>query len=70
MDQPLDHQLGEIGAADGAALRGDLDDAAFDRGGLVVARDIVAADHVEDDVGAAAAGRLLGQRRRNPRSGS
>ena len=54
MDEPLDHQLGEIGAADRAALRGDLDDAAFDRRRVVVARDIVAADHVEDDVGAAA----------------
>ena len=45
---------------------GDLHDAALDRRGVVVARHIVAADHVEDDVGAAAAGRLLGERRRNP----
>ena len=41
------------------ALRGDLHDAAFDRRRVVVARDIVAADHVEDDVGALAVGRLL-----------
>ena len=39
----------------------DLDDAAVDRRGGVVARDIVAADHVEDDVGALAARR--GERR-------
>ena len=33
---------------------------AFDGGCVVVAIDIFAADHVEDDVGAAVAGRLLG----------
>ena len=38
----------------------DLDDAAFDRGGLVVSLDVVAADHVENDVRAGATGRSLG----------
>jgi hypothetical protein len=41
-------------------LKGDLYDAPFDGGCVVVAIDIFAADHVEDDVGAAVAGRLLG----------
>ena len=39
-----------------AALRGDLDDAPLERGGRVVAADIVAADHVEDDIGTLALG--------------
>ena len=41
---------------------GDLDDPPVLRRGLVVARDIVAADHVEDHVGAPAAGGLLDRR--------
>ena len=41
-------------------LKGDLHDAAFDGGGVVVAIDVFAANHVEDDVGAAVAGCLLG----------
>jgi hypothetical protein len=45
----------------GAALKGDLHHAPFDGGGLVIALDIIAADHVEDDVGALAAGRGLGR---------
>ena len=39
------------------AQKGDLDDAAVHGRGGVVARDIIAADHVEDNVGALAAGR-------------
>ncbi len=45
-----------------ALQEGDLHDAAVLGGGLVVAADIVAADHVEDQVGAAPAGRRLHRR--------
>ena len=44
----------------GRALEGDLHHAPFDRGRLVVALDVVAAHHVEDNIGALAAGRGLG----------
>ena len=61
MSEPLEHEAAEIDVAMRAALESDLHDAPFDGGCLVVALDIVAADHVEDDVGAAAVGRLLGR---------
>ena len=44
----------------GAALECDLHDAALDRRRFVIARDVVAADHVEDNVGALVAGRGFG----------
>ena len=59
MGQPLDHKLGKVGTCHRPALRGDLDDAAVDGGGVIVAADIGASDHIEDDVGASAAGRFL-----------
>ena len=57
--QALEHERRKSTVAFGAALEGDLHDAPFDGGGLVVALDVVAADHVEDNIGALAAGRLL-----------
>ena len=60
MGQALEHDAAEIDRGLGTALKGDLHDAPVDRGGLVIALDIVAADHVENDVGALAAGRGLG----------
>src|SRR5262249_45994107 len=42
-------------------LEGDLPDATFDGGCVVVAFDVFAANHVEDDVGAAVAGCLFGR---------
>ena len=53
--QPLEHQAAEIDVRPRRGLEGDLQDAAFDRRRLVVALDVVAADHVEDDVGAVVA---------------
>ena len=59
--QALEHEAAEVDCRLRAALERDLHDPALDRRGLVVALDIVAADHVEDDVGALAAGRGLGR---------
>ena len=61
MGEPFEHQAAEIDTGARRRLKGDLYDAAFDGGCVVVAIDIFAADHVEDDVGAAAVGRLLGR---------
>ena len=58
--QPLEHQPPEIDGGARRALEGDLHDAAFDGGGLIIAIDIVAADDVEHEIGAAVAGRLFG----------
>ena len=58
--QALQHDPAEINGGFGRSLEGDLHDAAFDRGGFVIALDVVAADHVEDHVGAFAGGRGLG----------
>ena len=57
VDEPLGHDRLQVDLDLAPAQKGDLDDAAVDRRGGVVARDIVAADHVEDDVGALAGGR-------------
>ena len=46
--------------ARGGGLESDLHDAPFDGGCIIVAIDILSADHVEDDVGAAVASRRLG----------
>ena len=43
-----------------AALECDLHDASLDRGGFVIARDVIAADHVQYNVGALVAGGRLG----------
>ena len=58
--EALEHDAAEIDRRLRARLEGDLHDASVDGGGLVVALDVVAADHVEDDVGALAVGRRLG----------
>ena len=50
----------------GALQERDLHQPAFDRQQVEVAADVVAADHVEDDVDAAAAGRLPSLRRPSP----
>src|SRR5262245_23927455 len=60
MGQALEHDAAEIDGRLRAALERDLHDAAVDRGSLVVALDVVAADHVDDELGAPTAGRLLG----------
>ena len=54
MGQPLDHQEADRNLGLVAVLGADLDDAAFLGRGGVVAGDIVAADQVDDDVGAVA----------------
>ena len=61
MGEPLHHDAAEIDRGLRAGEKGDLHDAPVDRGGFVVALDVVAADHVEDDVGALAAGRVFGR---------
>jgi len=53
--QPLGQKAGEIDVGDGAVQEGDLADMAVEGGRVEVALDIVAAHHVEDDVGATAA---------------
>src|SRR5690606_42021057 len=53
-------QLAQVDLDLAAALEGNLDDAAFLGGGVVVARGIVAADHIENDIGARAIGHLAG----------
>src|SRR6185369_2607893 len=50
MCETLDHQPGEIDGGLGRAEKRDLYDTSIDRRSFIVARDIVAADHVEDDV--------------------
>src|SRR5690606_4164233 len=59
MGEALDHQPRDVGGGLGTAKRGDLDDAALDGGGVVVAVDIIAANHVKDYLDALAAGLLL-----------
>ena len=59
MVQPFHHQLAELDGGLGAAEQGDLNDASVNRGRIVIALDIIAADHVEDDIAAFAAGRGL-----------
>ena len=60
--QALEQDAAEIHIGARRALEADLHDPALDRGRLVVALDIVAADHVEDHVGAGSAGAALGDR--------
>ena len=62
MGQALQHQAAEIDLGLGAVEEGDLDDAAALGGSVVIAVDIVTADHVEDQVDAAPAGRSLRRR--------
>ena len=61
MGEPLEHEPAEIDAGARRRLEGDLHDAALDRRRVVIAVDIIAADHVEHDVGAAIAGGLFGR---------
>ena len=58
--QPLEHQDAEIDGRFRLALKCDLHDASLDRGGFVIARDVIAADHVQYKVGALVAGGRLG----------
>ncbi len=60
--QALEQDAAEIDIGARRALEADLHDATLDGGGLVVALDVVAADHVEDHVGARSAGAALGDR--------
>src|SRR5215472_11270568 len=48
MGEALEHQPHEIDGHPRRSQKRDLHDAAFDGGGLVVAADVIAADHVED----------------------
>ena len=57
--QPFHHQPGKINVRLGSAEKRDLDDAALDRGRVVIAFDVIAADHIENDIGAGAIGRIL-----------
>ena len=50
----------KLTSAFGAALECDLHDAPLDRRRFVIARDVIAADHVEYNVGALAAGGRFG----------
>ncbi len=59
--QALEHHAAEIDGRLGAALEGDLHDAPLDRRRLVIALDVIAADHVEDKLGALAVGGRLGR---------
>src|SRR3984885_5698007 len=60
MRQTLEHEAKEIDGGAGRGLKRDLHDASVDGGSLVVAIDVLTTDHVEDDIGAAASGRLFG----------
>ena len=59
MVQALHHQPGEIDGGLRTAEECDLDDPPFNGRGVVVALDIVAADHVEDDLRPLSAGEGL-----------
>src|SRR5205823_7605776 len=50
--QPLHHHLGNVDGDLGSVEGCDLHDTAVDRGGVIIAIDIVAGNHVEDQVGA------------------
>src|SRR3954466_13892100 len=52
MGEPLEHDAAEIDCRFGACLKRDLHDPAFHGGRLVIALDVVAAHHIENDVGA------------------
>ena len=58
--QALEHQAAEIDRCFRRALECDLHDAPLDRGRFVIARDVIAADHVEYNVGALVGGGRLG----------
>ena len=60
--QPLEHEAHEIDLRLRAALECDLHDAALHRGRFVIARDVIAADHVQYNVGALVAGGRFGGR--------
>ena len=60
MGQALEHDAAEIDGRLRRALERDLHDAALDRRGLVIALDVVAADHVEHNIRAVPIGCLLG----------
>jgi hypothetical protein len=62
VSEALEHEAGEVDGRLRARLECDLHDPALDAGGLVVALDIVATDHVEHDIGAFAVGCRLGRR--------
>src|SRR5216683_112194 len=57
--QSLEHDAAEIDIGTRRALKCDLNNAALDGRRLVIALDIIAAHHVEDHFGAAAAGRAF-----------
>jgi len=52
----FEHDTAEVDVGAWRTLEGDLHDAALDGGRFVVAFDVVAADHVENNLGTAAAG--------------
>ena len=56
--QPLHHQLGEIDRRLRPAKERDLHDAAIDRRGVVVLLDVLAADHIEDEIDPGSTGDL------------
>ena len=60
VDEALAHQVAEVGGRLGAAGERHLGDGALFGRAIVVAVDVVAADDVDDQIGALAAGGLLG----------
>ncbi len=59
MSEAFDHQRDEVDFCLGAALEGDLHDPPVYRCGLVIPRDIVASNHVQDNVGPMVLGYLF-----------
>ena len=62
MREALEHDAKEVDGRFRSALKGDLHDAPFDGRRLVVALDVVAAHHIQHDVGTPAVRRSLGRR--------
>ena len=62
MGQPLEHEAAEVDGRARRSLESDLQDSPFDRRRVIVAVDVVAADDVEYEIGAAVGGRFLGRR--------
>src|SRR5215203_5815640 len=58
--ETLEHDSTEINCRFRRTLKSNLHDAPFDGGSLVVALDVIASHHVENNIGAPAASRSLG----------
>ena len=61
MGEALEHQPHEIHGYSRRSQKRDLHDAALHGGGFIIAADVIATDHVEDQLDAGALSGLLGQ---------